>query len=125
LVHLVGGEVDDLPFALGDEDRFDVVGVPEVVVGAGLQRGLVDGEAHLLPGQDDARTAPVFGLDVILGTGDVIHGANEHVGIPLGVLGKLGLWCGPAAAWDQATGSVPGGGSVQQVGGSVPADGPA
>src|SRR5699024_4693672 len=93
LVHLVGREVDDLPFALGDEDRFDVVGVPEVVVGAGLQRGLVDGEAHLLPGQDDALAAPVLGLDVILGTGDVIHGANEHVGNPLGVLRKWG-WSG-------------------------------
>src|SRR5699024_9832413 len=78
LVHLAGGEVLDLTFTVGDEHGLDVVGVPEEVVGPCVQRGLVHGEPDTLTCEDDALAAPVLGLDVILGVGDVVEGANDH-----------------------------------------------
>src|SRR5690625_165828 len=78
LVHLARGQILDLALAVGDEDGLDVVGVPEVALGALVQGGLVDGEAHALLGQDDALGAPGVRLDVGVGVLDVGERANEH-----------------------------------------------
>src|SRR5690606_16387287 len=76
-----GGQVLDLALTVGDEDGLDVVGVPEVALGALVQGGLVDGEAHALLGQDDALGAPGVGLDVCVGAFDLGERANEHGGV--------------------------------------------
>src|SRR5699024_1517455 len=77
-VHLAGGRVLALALTVRDEHGLDVIGVPDVVLAAVVQRALVHREALTSLGQDGALGAPVLRLDVVVSVGDLVERANEH-----------------------------------------------
>lgn len=70
--------VGDRALALDDEDRLDVVGIPELVLGTRVQDRLVDREPRILLGQHDPAAAPSRGLDIPVVVRALVERANYH-----------------------------------------------
>ncbi|CDZ88616.1 hypothetical protein RHRU231_420165 [Rhodococcus ruber] len=79
-VHGAGLEVGERAGALDEPHGLDVVGVVELVDGAGLDRGLVERETDLVAAEHDALAAPVAVVrrDVAVGAGDFFGGTDDH-----------------------------------------------
>src|SRR5690606_15610193 len=74
--------VVELALTLDDPDGLDVVGVPEVVDRPGVEDGLVQREPDAVAGEHDALAAPVLGLDVAIGPGDLVESTDDQEDIP-------------------------------------------
>src|SRR5690606_11806083 len=77
-VHFTGGEVFDAAVTGDAIDGFQVVLVPERVLGAGRDDGFVERETHTVFFQEQASAGPLLGADFALGTDNVLHSYDFH-----------------------------------------------
>src|SRR5438270_4873914 len=82
LVHLIGGQVDDLPLARDDQVRLQVVGVAQVELGARGQLGPVQRKVHAVVAAQDPAAAPARATDVALGPDHLLDRADDQTRTP-------------------------------------------
>src|SRR5690554_68721 len=77
-VHFTGGKILDAAVTGNTVNRFQMVLVPEGVLGASGDDGFVERETHAVFFQKQAAAGPLLSADFALGTDDVLHSYDFH-----------------------------------------------